>query len=64
MTREEALKLCEVYGVVPDQNTIVTANGNVYTDGNVDPKDTSERVNLNEPAPEPTKTPKKQKDGV
>ena len=46
MNKEEAIKLCERYKVnlALYPNTIVTANGNIYTSGKVDPKDTSEQI--------------------
>ena len=48
MTRLEAIKLCEKYGVnIPVHScVIVTANGNIYLSNNIDPKDNSERFDL------------------
>lgn len=44
-SQKEAELLCEKFGVNPSEHPhlVVTANGNIYTTGNVDPKDTSEK---------------------
>lgn len=44
----EAIKLCEKFGVNISEHphVIVTANGNIYTSLNIDPKDTSKQFNL------------------
>lgn len=44
----EAIKLCEKFGVNISEHShvIVTANGNIYTSLNIDPKDTSKQFNL------------------
>lgn len=44
-TLEGALDLCKKYDVDISVNpdTVVTGNGNIYIDGNIDPKDNSER---------------------
>ena len=55
---KEAKDLCETFGVNSSEypQIVVTANGNIYLDGNIDPKDTSERFNPNEKeAKEPVK---------
>jgi hypothetical protein len=48
MTKAEAIKLCEKYGVDISVHScvIVTANGNIYLSQNIDPKDNSERFDL------------------
>lgn len=60
MTRAEAIKLCEVFGVNYSEhpNIVVTENGNVYTNGVIDPADKGERFELNK---EEIETPKKGK---
>ncbi len=49
MTKQDAIELCKLYDVDPAQHPaiVVTANGNIYPDGNVDPGDTSVRIELN-----------------
>lgn len=71
MNRAEAIKLCEKYRVDHSvhPHIVVTANGNIYLTGKVDPADKSEQIKLNgeqteqeNNAPEPiteTKTGKK-----
>jgi ATP-dependent helicase YprA (DUF1998 family) len=66
MTKKEAIELAAKFGVnyLEHPNLIVTENGNVYTDGNVDPKDMSIKFFLNdvEAAEEVTdEVPKKKK---
>ncbi len=48
--KQEALDLCKVYGVDSSvhPNIVVTSTGNIYTDGNIDPKDKGEKFVLNE----------------
>lgn len=48
MTKQEAINLCEKYGVnIPVHScVIVTANGNIYLSHNIDPNDNSERFDL------------------
>lgn len=50
MTKKEAIELAAKFGVnyLEHPNLIVTESGNVYTDGNVDPKDTSIKFFLND----------------
>lgn len=44
-SHKEAELLCEKFGVNPSEHPhlVVTANGNIYTTGKVDPKDTSDQ---------------------
>lgn len=49
MNRAEAIKLCEKYRVdySVHPHIVVTANGNIYLTGKVDPADKSEQIKLN-----------------
>lgn len=49
MTREDAIKLCELFDVNYSEHPkiIVTSNNNIYLTGNVDPADKGERFELN-----------------
>lgn len=49
MTKNEAIQLCEKYKVDHTKypHIVVTATGNIYTTGNVDPADKSEQIHLN-----------------
>lgn len=48
MTKAEAIKLCEKFGVNHSEHScvIVTESGNIYLSENIDPKDNSERFYL------------------
>lgn len=50
MTKKEAIELAAKFGVnyLEHPNLIVTESGNVYADGNVDPKDMSIKFFLND----------------
>jgi hypothetical protein len=50
MTKADAIKLCEKYGVNHSVHPrlIVTANQNIYLTGEVDPVDVSEKIFINE----------------
>lgn len=60
MTKAEAIKLCEMFGVNYSEhpNIIVTETGNIYPNGVIDPADKGERFELNK---EENEAPKKAK---
>ena len=49
MTRVEAITLCEIFGVNYSEypQIVVTSTGNIYLQGNVDPNDNGEKIDLN-----------------